>query len=187
MRFSALLLALMPLAACVAPTPPNPPTASDLPITPARGVRITDGADIRIAAGGDVRCAPTSPAEIAVAISATNAFRRSKGLPPVVSDPAAQRAAEGHACEMASRGTMTHYGETGPMGRLKKAGFKNPAMVAENVAAGMMSDQVVLATWAASPKHGANMSYPEATHFGYAKIHDGRQGFWVALHAARRR
>ncbi|WP_246184969.1 CAP domain-containing protein [Paracoccus aestuariivivens] len=104
-------------------------------------------------------------------------------------DPRLARVAAAHACDMARRGLMSHKGSStrGPMPRAKAAGYA-PTIVAENIAAGPYNQPQVLAQWAASSGHIANIMIPQLRDFGIGKAvgSDGKTVYWSAVYAAPR-
>lgn len=98
-----------------------------------------------------------------------NAYRAGKGLKPLALDPRLARAAERHAADLARHGRIAHEGSDGsnPWGRVRKAGFE-PQLAAENVGAGQVSFDEVLAGWKDSLAHNRNLLLPDATHMGVA-------------------
>ncbi|MDO5642485.1 MAG: CAP domain-containing protein [Paracoccus sp. (in: a-proteobacteria)] len=156
-----------------------------------RGIVHVSGANagVRVAGAGAALCRPTTPAEAAAALAATNALRTGRKLAPLHTDPRLQRAAEVHACEMAQRGVMGHGGASGsgPMARVKQAGYR-PRMTAENIAAGHFDMTRVHQEWARSPGHLGNIVIDGLQHhgIGFAVAADGKSIFWAALYASGR-
>lgn len=184
----AALVALLCLAACgTAPTaPPTDSPAAPGPRLPGRVVWTDGHGDVAVAASGRASCPATSAAMAATGLAATNAARAQAGLAPMRSNTALDRVAAAHACDMASRGTMTHTGAstTGPMARARKMGYR-PQTIAENIAAGRFDLTGTLAQWTASPKHRANITIPHLRDFGIgtATAADGKTTFWTAVYA----
>jgi len=194
MRFChiAAIALVAGLAACTTPpksTEPVHQTPVGKPGLPGGVVRTDGKQDIQVAWPGKAHCRTTSEAELSRALAATNAARKSKGLAPMVANAKAQQAAEKHACDMASRGVMTHVGKTtkGPSARLKEEGYK-PQLAAENIAAGAFSFDRTMREWTASPLHLDNIVIPGVKDFGvgYAVSADGRSTFFAAVYAQPR-
>lgn len=193
MRLSALIafpfLAL--LAACGGnPAQTTPPSATGPVMGLPGGVVRTDGErDLQLTESGAARCNLINSAEIGRALIATNNARARQGLKPMQLNGKAQAAAEGQACDMATRGTMTHTGSStkGPAARIKAQGYK-PSVTAENIAAGRFTPDQATAEFTASPKHLANIIIPGVRDFGtaYAIGPDGRTAFHAAVYAQPR-
>jgi len=184
----AALVALLCLAACGATstTPPQEVVSSPGPRLPGRVVWTDGHGDIAVAASGRASCPATSAAMAATGLAATNAARAQSGLSPLRANATLDRVAAAHACDMASRGTMTHKGAstTGPMARARQMGYR-PQTIAENIAAGRFELNGTLAQWSASPKHRANITIPYLKDFGIgtATAADGKTTFWTAVYA----
>lgn len=161
------------------------------PVTgfPGKVVRTDGDQDLQLVESGAARCNLIDAAEIGRALAVTNSARVRQGLKPMQSNERAQAAAEVQACDMATRGTMTHTGSTtkGPSARIKAQGYR-PAVTAENIAAGRFSFDQATAEWVASPKHLANIVIPGLKDFGtaYAISADGKTAFYAAVYAAPR-
>lgn len=147
----------------------------------------TDPHAVQVAEPGSARCLATADAHNAAGAAATNRARARSGLPPVMPDAHLARVAAQHACDMALRGRMTHLGTTttGPSMRLKQSGYQ-PAISAENIAAGPFTLARVLNEWSASPGHLNNIMLPQVRDFGlgHAIAEDGRTVYWAAVYAA---
>lgn len=149
----------------------------------------SDPHDVQATAPGKAGCVGTTAAQNAAGASATNAARRSAGLPPVRANMLLAEVAARHACDMASRGRMTHRGSksTGPGPRVKAQGYM-PVLTAENIAAGPFDLPRVLKEWNASPGHLDNIMIPQVRDYGIGQAigADGRTRFWSAIYAAPR-
>ena len=134
-------------------------------------------------------CIAPSPSATAAAVHATNNQRASRGLAPVRGNAVLSAAAAAHACDMATRGRMTHKGSgsSGPAQRLKARGYR-PAITAENIAAGPFDLGAALGAWSNSDKHRANILIPQLREVGIGQAlgPDGRTRFWAAVYAAPR-
>lgn len=116
-------------------------------------------------------------------LAAVNAVRADAGVPPLRPCAALRRAAQDYAMVMASR---DHFGHVGPDGRapgdrIRSQGYAWKA-VAENIAAGQVSIDEVMAAWIASPGHYANLISPAVRHvgLGYAGSSGSTYGaYWV--------
>lgn len=144
---------------------------------------------VQVSPPGRATCLTTTPGQNHHGAMSTNAVRKGAGLPPVRPDPVLAQVAARHACDMATRGRMTHRGGStaGPGPRVKAAGYA-PSVTAENIAAGPFSQGRVLAEWNASGGHRANMLIPQVRDYGIGQAigPDGRTRFWAAVYAAPR-
>lgn len=122
------------------------------------------------AGAAEAACSVPRNAEAVTAEAARliNAERSRRGLRALVFSARLQRAAEGHACDMAGRGVMSHQGSDGSdFGRrLRRSGGCAPG--AENVAAGYRSPNSVVEGWMGSRGHRANILHRRVTHVGIA-------------------
>ena len=164
----------------------NARASTTSPRLPQGIVRVTSSGVTQVLAGGTATCRTLTPAEARAALDTTNAIRAQRRLTPLAMNQKLQRAAEAHACDMASRGVMTHQGAAGagPTARVKQNGYR-PRLTAENIAAGRFDLQRVQQEWARSPGHLANILIKGATDFGigYAVGADGKTLFWAAIYA----
>lgn len=137
---------------------------------------------------GDPAPPPTTaaPSPAADVVALTNVARTAAGVPPVVVDPAVQRAAEVHSADQAAMGRMTHAGSDGSNAgdRLERAGYVWGTW-AENVAAGQPGATDVTDAWLASPGHRVNMLNAAYEHIGVAVAHDASGvPYWTMVLAA---
>jgi uncharacterized protein YkwD len=107
---------------------------------------------------------------------------------PLRWSPVLERAASGHAREMAERSAMSHSGRDGstPSQRVTRAGYAWTA-VGENIAAGQRDADGVVRSWIASPGHCANLMSPDFTEVGVAFATDSASEagiYWVQVFAA---
>ncbi|MDB6177765.1 CAP domain-containing protein [Paracoccus sp. Z330] len=148
-----------------------------------------DPHDVQASPPGSATCLATSNAQNQTGASATNAARRKMGLAPVRANALLADVAAQHACDMATRGLMSHRGSnsTGPGPRVKARGYA-PVLTAENIAAGPFNLQRVLMEWNNSSGHLDNIAIPQVRDFGIGQAvgSDGRTRFWAAVYAAPR-
>jgi uncharacterized protein YkwD len=104
-----------------------------------------------------------------------NAYRAEKGLNPLRLDPALTAMAERQAQAMAQSGTMSHDVAGSFSTRLAASAINAPT--GENLGAGYMSFDEVLAGWRSSAGHDANLLMPEATRFGIALAKNPGAGY----------
>ncbi|MDP5306912.1 CAP domain-containing protein [Paracoccus spongiarum] len=170
---AALVLACAVLAGCAPSGGPGP----------AAG----DPREVQASPPGKAGCVPTTADQNARGAQATNAARRRAGLPPVRSNMLLAEVAARHACDMASRGVMTHRGSrsSGPGPRVKARGYA-PRLTAENIAAGPFDLPRVLSEWNRSQGHLDNIMIPQVRDYGIGQAvgADGRTRFWAAVYAA---
>ena len=108
-----------------------------------------------------------------------NAYRRSRGLPPLAHDPVLARSARDHSRSMARRSKISHDGFRGRFRDVQPEGFVG---LAENVAMNLGHDEptrVAVRGWIRSPGHHENMvahSRPY-TGVGVARGRDGAYYF----------
>lgn len=185
-------MSLMILLAACAARPPETSTAAATDTRvglPGKIVRTDGEGSLQLVDSGAAHCNLISDDEIRRALTVTNNARARQGLTPLRRNPKAQAAAEAQACDMASRGAMTHAGRgtKGPAARIKAQGYK-PTVTAENIAAGRFGFDQASAEWVASPKHLANIVIPGLRDFGtaYALGADGKTGFYAAVYAQPR-
>ncbi len=137
--FSALALALGPLACASRRAAPVPPPAT-----------------------GPGRTRPRSeqdPSDVAArVVDAHNAERARRRLRPLVPNPLLDAAAIGQAQDMAARRRMSHKGSDGssPFERISRQGYKFRA-AGENVAYGFDEVEQVMDGWMRSPGHRRNI------------------------------
>jgi uncharacterized protein YkwD len=103
----------------------------------------------------------------AAATARLNAYRAEKGVNPLRLDPALTAMAERQAQAMAQSGTLSHDVAGSFSARLGASGI-DAARSGENLGAGYMSFDEVLAGWRADGGHDANLLMPGATRFGIA-------------------
>jgi uncharacterized protein YkwD len=120
-------------------------------------------------------------------IEQINAQRASHGLPALVKNDQLTTAALGHATRMAENGFFAHQDpETGsmPWDRAAAAGYSY-VMIAENIAAGYPTVDMVVDGWMNSPDHRFNILLSGITETGVAVYRGGPVGiYWVQLFGA---
>ncbi|CUH64121.1 Cysteine-rich secretory protein family protein [Thalassovita gelatinovora] len=110
------------------------------------------------------------------AVALLNAERARRGLPPLHADSKLNKAANGHAQDMANRGYFNHRSQDGRSfsDRIKATGYCRAAM-AENIALGQQTIAKVISAWMESPPHRKNMLNRRYSRFGIGKAKD----YWV--------
>jgi uncharacterized protein YkwD len=95
--------------------------------------------------------------------------RRQDAVPPVTLSRALTEASQRHADDMAGPGAFDHRGSDGsqPPERVSRTGYRWRA-TGENIAAGQVSADEVVASWLASPGHCTNVMGPQFTEMGVA-------------------
>ena len=117
-----------------------------------------------------------------------NAYRAEKGLNPLRLDPTLTAMAERQAQAMAKRGAMSHDVDGSLSARLAASGIN--AQIGENLGAGYMSFDDVMAGWRSSAGHDANMLMSGATRFGVAlakNSSDAYGAYWAMEVGAEQR
>ena len=116
-----------------------------------------------VAATADQPCSVLQPSEQSV-IALTNAKRSAAGLSILVVDCRLMGQARRQAARMASSGSMYHGSDA----------------VAENIAAGQNSPDIVVVDWMNSPGHRANILRRHHTKIGVAQaIGSNGTVYWV--------
>ena len=138
---------------------------------------------------GGATCAATQGQRV---VTEVNRIRASHGLRPLVAEARLITAAARHTEDQAGRGPggVSHMGSDGsaPGDRLTAAGYPW-VRVAENVAGGMATADVVVAGWMDSPPHRGTILSPEAEHIGVgyvARPGDALGHYWTLVVAAPR-
>jgi uncharacterized protein YkwD len=92
-----------------------------------------------------------------------------EAAPPLVSSTTLSAAASLHSLDMAQRGTLAHEGSDGSVSgdRITRAGYVWQGS-GENVAAGQLDADSVVAAWLGSPGHCATLMQPRFTETGIA-------------------
>lgn len=129
--------------------------------------------------GRPLQVAEDSTYELRV-LQLVNGERAKAGLGALGYDRRLDQAAEGHNRQQAATRTMSHdaIGDGDPGSRIRAAGFTGAW--GENVAAGQLSPEQVVAEWMASPGHRRNIMDPAFNRLGvsYAVGGDGRT-YWA--------
>lgn len=99
-----------------------------------------------------------SEAMQAEALRAVNAERAQVGLRPLRFSRTLDKAAQGHACDNASRHEISHVSSDGSklQHRLKRVGYRYRS-AAENTGRGFRSGSSAVQWWMHSPKHKSNI------------------------------
>ncbi len=97
-----------------------------------------------------------------------NAFRTAHGLPPLIRDESAEKAARLHAEDMAAAGYFSHDSPDGRKtgDRLREQGITSWSTYGENIANGYWGAVACHAGWIGSPNHRANILRETYTRFG---------------------
>lgn len=117
-----------------------------------------------------------------------NAERSARGLKPLAINADLQRAAQGHARQMAMGDCYAHEcpGEPALTQRVRQAGYPY-RKITENIHAAQLDPQRVVTGWMNSPHHRRNILDPDVTEIGvghfYLAQDTGRAAhhhYWVA-------
>ena len=123
--------------------------------------------------GASIQVAATPPAPAsdpaAEVVERTNAVRAQHGLAPLQIHPQMMHAAQAHSNDQAAMSRMSHTGSNGSTMavRVDATGYAW-SRIAENVAAGQGTAQLVTDAWLDSPGHRANMLNADLVHIGVA-------------------
>ncbi|KAJ2806506.1 hypothetical protein H4R21_000844 [Coemansia helicoidea] len=113
-------------------------------------------------------------------LALVNSVRESHGLPPVVYHDKLMQLAQDHAVYQSTNHVVTHVDTSGPIGdRVSQLGLRW-TVIAENVGGGAATEDAIMAAWAASPPHMANILQPNVNYMGIGVSH----GYWVQDFAA---
>lgn len=125
-------------------------------------------------------------AEASRVITSVNAQRKAAGLAPVKMSPALMKVAQGHACDNAARGKISHTGSDGSTltQRLRRQNYLIRT-AAENTGWGFANAEVAMNYWMKSPGHRANILNPAMKEIGLG-LADGSRPSWVLVLGARR-
>jgi uncharacterized protein YkwD len=123
-------------------------------------------------AAAQMKSAGTLPEQI-------NLQRVNAGLPLLTRDSRLTAAAEAHALDMATMGTLTHIGSTGyTVGtRVRLQGYCYN-VVSENIASGWKTVALVVRGWMDSPGHRANILNSQVSEYGVGRAGD----YWVMIY-----
>lgn len=113
------------------------------------------------------------------AVQLVNQLRAQNGQSAIRYSGTLEQVAAAHAQDMRRMGRMTHEGSdsSGPGDRVSRQGY-DWCYVSENVAVGHRDMAEVIAAWAASPGHRANMLHRKAREFGVART---KGNYWVMV------
>jgi hypothetical protein len=107
--------------------------------------------------------------DVGEAVKILSAYRRSRGLGPVVVDSKLMQIAAVHARKMASLDRVDHVlpGERSFPARMSAGGY-DASVAAENIGAGYDNLAEAFAGWRKSPHHNDNLLKPGVTEIGIA-------------------
>ena len=93
-----------------------------------------------------------------------NAYRSAQGLAPVQADPVLLQIAEASSREQAAAGRLSHSGFS------KRFAQADRGTCVENLAAGLLQPEALVAAWQASPVHRRSLVAPVIRYAGLAKV-----------------
>lgn len=128
--------------------------------------------------------AGTGSDQTPASLAFVNKIRAERGLSPLSSDKAAQRAAMDQANRMASAGRMEHNIGFGANFLKRMKGMEVPLPAAENIAAGQDSAAEAFDAWYRSPKHLENMLGTGYRGLGVAVVSNpasGNRPYWAMV------
>lgn len=152
------------------------------------GVTLVPMTAAAAAPAGPARTSLTTAQFESKLLALTNARRVKIGCPKVKANTALTKAARAHSKLMAKAKNLSHQlpGEAGLAPRIVKAGYKNWAGLAENIAWGGGTPAAVFAMWMKSPMHKANIQRCFYRDAGFGVVVSGGST-WVTLDLGRRR
>lgn len=161
MRYFALLISVLAVAACTEPA----------------GTSATSAAP---SATPSIPVAAAASGQDAGLTGLINAFRASEGRGPVAAVPSLKAASLNHAQDMVTNGFFSHSSPNGDsVGDRVRAAGCSWSGVAENIAQGQSTPQQAMETWINSTGHRANLLGP------YSQIGPSRIGnTWVLVFAS---
>ncbi|MEM8578386.1 MAG: CAP domain-containing protein [Pseudomonadota bacterium] len=163
---SLMLIALLGLAACEAPTTSGPAVGADGRALPKL---------YRIRAGD------TAKLQFRM-LDSVNALRSAQGLAPVELNSRLNAAAATHARDMAVQNRPWHFGSDGssPIDRLQRVGYAG-SLVGENIAETYETELETLAAWMEQPDTRRTILAPEARQLGFSWHQENNGKIWWTL------
>ena len=156
-----------PPAAAPDPTPPPPPALPPLPVPPPSPAPPPPPL-LLLAAPSLQTFSDTLTA--ATLVSLSNDLRVSKGLPPLIPNPALTSAAANYAQQLALNDWFSHVGPDGStmVSRVETAGYTGWTHLAENLYRGPSGDSpsAIMVVWTNSAPHLSSILSPQATEIG---------------------
>lgn len=128
--------------------------------------------------------AGTGSDQTAASLGLVNKLRAERGLPALVVDKQAQRAAMDQASRMASAGKMEHNIGFGANFLKRMKGMEVALPAAENIAVGQDSATEAFDAWYRSPKHLVNMLGASYRGLGVAVVSNPASGgrpYWAMV------
>lgn len=129
------------------------------------------------------RSSATGPAGelIVQVVELTNRLRAARNCKPLQLHRALVASAQAHASDMAGNGYLNHTSRDGrtPSQRMRAAGAPDGRRVAENIAAGQRTPTEVVAAWAKSAGHLANIVNCDLAWIGIGVASNGGRTYWV--------
>ena len=161
LRLTAVLAAVLALAACEAP----PLGADGRPV--ARAYRVSDAV------------APQIQLRM---LESVNALRRAASAEPLTLDAALTAAAATHARDMSVQNRPWHFGSDGssPVSRAARAGYAG-SLLGELISETYETEVETLAAWMQNPDTRAIVLNPEARNMGFAFFQEPNGKLWWVL------
>lgn len=132
-----------------------------------------------------------SPSELATdaeeqaALDAVNAYRASRGLPPLVWSESLVRGTAWKSRQMAMVGVLDHDDPGRSwLDRIVECGYRASPWVAENLGVLVETGRGVFMQWQDSGPHQANMLDPQMKVAGIARARGATGWFWTAVFGA---
>ncbi len=142
---------------------------------------------VAVSAGAAMACQkPAGAAAVeSDVIDWINAERAKKGLSRLKANPALDKAAEAHACDIAKRGKLDHTGANGSnvKQRAKARGYASSTIVENIFKSGKTSAAAPTGYWRKSAGHWTNITNPAIEDVGMAVATDGTSNYYVFVAA----
>lgn len=138
----------------------------------------TPAAQVTVSA--PVAAPPATGSQEQQSLGLINQIRNQHGLTTLGQAGELAEAARWHSADMASRGSMSHYGSdgSGPAERITAAGY-NWRIYGEIVAAGYQSPEEVVNAWMNSPSHKEVILLPDLREFGAGLAYGVGRPYWT--------
>lgn len=163
---SVLIIAVMGLAACEAPSTQAPAVGSDgRPLPKVYRIRAGDTAKLQFRM-----------------LDSVNALRAAQGRAPMELNAKLNAAAATHARDMAVQNRPWHFGSDGssPIDRLQRVGYAG-SLVGENIAETYETELETLAAWMQQPDTRRTILAAEASQMGFSWHQENNGKIWWTL------
>lgn len=164
--FILCLSALLTLAACAAPPPPQPQLGADgKPLPRVYPIRDGDTNEIRFRM-----------------LDSVNALREATGAPPLILDEQLTAAAATHSRDMSIQNRPWHFGSDGssPVDRVRRVGYAG-GLVGEVISETYETELETLAAWMQEDHTRRVILNPEARRMGFAWLQEPGGKIWWTM------